>query len=312
MNISKIKLKEVLIEKISEKAQLDKKSSDIIIDHYLTAEMAGIKSHGILKLLWDMNLFVNAVKAKPEILQNKNGELFVNMNGMIGALGIDWLVAQVKKYDLHSIHYQNLLPYGALFSVAYKLIEKTGKSAFILNNTDKFMSTEGGHDLIGTNPFCMALASDPPIIFDMATSKRSMSIAFQAKEQPKSLDNFLPKDTFLDSEKHFTQTPSNVKYVAPFGEYKGYGLGFMIELFTQFMFTQKQSSLLSNTFLSNGIILTMNTSTYDKFEFRKYISNLKDRYPGQIAMNTLIDNLSKKDLEIEENTSKRLGLDSLN
>lgn len=303
------KIKEILKRKILEKASLKDGEIDIIIEHYLIAELAGIKTHGLSKLFWDMNFFPQAIGAVPEILKKDKETLFVNMNGMIGALGVEWMVNELGRSKKRFAHYQNLLPFGALFSVAYKLINSLKFSVVLFNNTDRFMRLKGGRDTVGTNPLCFAFASNPPVIFDMATSKKSMSYAFAMKERGNDRKNTLPKETYLDEKGFFTRDPFRAKYVVPAGNYKGYGLGFMIELFTKFLFPQKTATHSSGKFLCNGAILTIDSSGYDSLEFKKYLLSLSDGYPGDKNMDNLNKSLLRGTINIEDDAIiEKLGL----
>ncbi|SBV93511.1 putative Uncharacterized oxidoreductase YjmC [uncultured delta proteobacterium] len=81
----------------------------------------------------------------------------------------------------------------------------------------------------GTNPVCVVvpMRDEGPFCLDMATSSMSTN----------KLANYRRTDTPLepgwgfDAQGKGTADPHAAKYVGPFGGYKGYGLGMMVEIF---------------------------------------------------------------------------------
>jgi LDH2 family malate/lactate/ureidoglycolate dehydrogenase len=261
-------------------------SKDIIkiTNHYLLAEIAGIKTHGLNKLLWDAKDFKDNYKRKSKKIFFRDNLYSFDMNGMIGALGIEQLCDFIKRSgkNLIGVHFSNLSSYGSLFFSAYNLSLK-GYSSIIFNNTDKFMSLENGKDLLGTNPICLSFACHPPIIFDIATSKKNISYAFDLINNSKVK---APKYTYLDKNKKYTTSPELIKYVVPMAGYKGFGLSLMIELFSGFFIKNRKLST-NKKFLVSGMIFAFKSSCANLKGANNFINNLTERYPGRDSITNL-------------------------
>lgn len=87
----------------------------------------------------------------------------------------------------------------------------------------------GAEPVYGTNPLGVGIpADDIPIVLDIASSKIANADVSVADE----LNEELPENTAISNDGEPTRDPSEAKEGAllPFGEHKGSGLGFIIEL----------------------------------------------------------------------------------
>lgn len=93
------------------------------------------------------------------------------------------------------------------------------------------MAPYGGRSkFFGTNPICMAVPTNDPerqICLDMATSAVPWNRVMNARRENKSLE----PGCALDAAGKPTINPHSVACLLPLGDYKGYGLAFLIDLF---------------------------------------------------------------------------------
>jgi LDH2 family malate/lactate/ureidoglycolate dehydrogenase len=86
----------------------------------------------------------------------------------------------------------------------------------------------GAHPALGTNPIAFGMPSDNgPVVLDMGTSA-FMGTELALRER---LGQLLPEGVAIDSQGQATRDPRAARLGAllPFGGYKGYGLGFIVQ-----------------------------------------------------------------------------------
>lgn len=86
----------------------------------------------------------------------------------------------------------------------------------------------GSRAVLGTNPIAFGMPSDQgPVVLDMGTSA-FMGTELALRER---LGQLLPEGVAIDSEGRPTRDPTAARHGAllPFGGYKGYGLGFIVQ-----------------------------------------------------------------------------------
>lgn len=85
----------------------------------------------------------------------------------------------------------------------------------------------GFNATIGTNPLAYGIPTEGNnLVVDMATSKKDWGHVRQARASGTQL----PEDTFYNSKGEVTLNPDDANSVKAFGEYKGFALGFLIEV----------------------------------------------------------------------------------
>ncbi len=96
-------------------------------------------------------------------------------------------------------------------------------------HTDSLMlSARGKRPFLGTNPisFTFPIEGEEPVCLDMATTQvtfNSVRLAMQNKEK-------LRAGIAVDKDGSPTQDPENVRALLAMGDYKGYALGFVVEV----------------------------------------------------------------------------------
>jgi LDH2 family malate/lactate/ureidoglycolate dehydrogenase len=122
----------------------------------------------------------------------------------------------------HSTHF------GAAAFFALRAARQ-GYAAFAFTNADALVKASGGAEaFFGTNPICFAapIEGEDPFCLDMATSRVSWNkIVNQRRRQEP-----LPIGWACDEAGGPTTDAQRARMLEPSGDYKGYGLGMMIDI----------------------------------------------------------------------------------
>ncbi len=106
---------------------------------------------------------------------------------------------------------------------------RQGLIGLAFTNADSLVKAPGSaRAFFGTNPVCLAapMADEEPFCLDMATSMVSWNRVLNCRR------NGLPLGAgwAYDADGHPTEDPAAARSLAPAGDYKGFGLGMMVEL----------------------------------------------------------------------------------
>lgn len=213
---------------------LTQKEIKIVSEPFFEAELSGKTTHGITRFLL-LDIPIKKRGGSPVIIKDKYNYAHIDAQKELGQISseyaLDILLAKTKEYDNACVAVTNS-DYYAMAGTYARKIALNGYIGIVINNGGPACVTPyGGIDpIFGTNPIAIGIPRkhDPPLILDMATSKRTWGQTNLAKLEGKSLEN----DIFLDKEGNFTTDPYKVKSILPFGGFKGAGLNFMLEILT--------------------------------------------------------------------------------
>jgi LDH2 family malate/lactate/ureidoglycolate dehydrogenase len=106
---------------------------------------------------------------------------------------------------------------------------RRGYAAFAFTNADALVKAHGaGQPFFGTNPICFSapIEGEEPFCLDMATSRVSWNKIMNKRRR----DEPMPAGWACDRDGEPTTDPARAAMLEPTGEYKGYGLGMMIDV----------------------------------------------------------------------------------
>jgi len=152
------------------------------------------------------------------------------------------VVGLAKEHGMGSVAIKNSTHCGA---VAYfgLLAAEQDCIGFAFTNADDLVKASNGRDsFFGTNPICFTapLLDEAPLCHDMATSLVSWNkIRNHCME-----DRAIPDHWAFNKNGDNVTNPHDARSLAPIGDYKGFGLGMMVDVLT---------SLLSNSPISKDI-----------------------------------------------------------
>ena len=238
-----------------------------ITDVLLAADLSGIESHGVQRLIrYHKEITGGLVQtgAKPEIVKETPLSAVIEGNDCMGqVLGVQAMniaIEKAKKVGFGMVTVRNSNHYGIAGYYA-KMAAEQGLIGMCMTNSEAIMvPTFGRQAMIGTNPIAFAMPADPvDFSFDAATT-----VVPRGKlEVYVKRGNGLPMGWALDENGNDSNEPDRVLQniiaktgggILPLGGsgeltsgYKGYGFGMLCEIST---------SILSGGTTSNYIYKT--------------------------------------------------------
>lgn len=226
--------------------------SNQITDVLLDADLSGIESHGIQRLIrYHKEITGGLVKldAKPEVVFETPLSAVIEGNDAMGQLlGVQAMqkaIDKAKEHGFGMVTVRNSNHYG-IAGYYTKMAANQGLMGMSMTNTEAIMvPTFGRQAMLGTNPIAFAMPADPiPYVFDAATT-----VVPRGKlEVYVKRGNGLPIGWALDEKGHDSSDPDRVLTniinktgggILPLGGsgeltsgYKGYGFAMLCEIAT--------------------------------------------------------------------------------
>ena len=207
--------------------------------HLVETNLRGTDSHGVARLPhYVRRLRGGSIRAKPAMcFERRAGALgIVDGDHGLGHLvmrrateeaatlarvsGAGWVAVR------NSSHCGALAPFGLFLA-------EQGMLGLVFTHVDPMVLPYGAtQPFCGTNPICICAPGDSGKTFclDMATSIVPWNVVANAQSEGVPI----PKGWAVDENGIDTTDPSAVRALYPFGEYKGSGLGIMIDLLCAF------------------------------------------------------------------------------
>jgi L-2-hydroxycarboxylate dehydrogenase (NAD+) len=229
----KVKIDEVrtTLEKIITNKGMGQTDAEILADEFLSGELNGKKSHGLAAFPAVMPKLSDELPDM-KILRESDSALYIDANGNFGAIVgrkiTNQLIDKAKNQGVAIAFIRNMKPWLRPGAIA-EYIAAHDMVGFVTNTGGQPMvAPPGGRDpVIGTNPIGIAIPADEqPVVADMATSKRAWGEVRLAKR----FGHDLPPDSFYNKNGQITLNPDEAYSALPFGDYKGFALGLLIEI----------------------------------------------------------------------------------
>ena len=256
-----------ICQRIFKSFGFDEKQSHDITDVLLRADLFGIESHGVQRLVrYDREIGSGWVdtKAVPEICHETPLSAVIDahhaMGQLVGIQAMQLAIDKAKKSGAGFVTVRDSNHYG--IAGYYTLMAaEAGLIGLCMTNTEAIMvPTFGRQAMLGTNPIAVAMPADPyPFSFDAATSvvPRGKLEVYAKRGTP------LPTGWAIDSDGLDTEDPSlvldniinkrggGILPVGGSGEtnsgYKGYGFGMLCEIFTGVLAGGRTSNHVNTT-----------------------------------------------------------------
>ena len=232
-----IKDLENLCHDVLRKAGLDEQ--DIIdgTEHFIENELSGKASHGMVRVIQAVGLFKKyGLPTAPLEWEVDNGNMAViNAHGHLGAhaakIAMLEAIKRGKEHGLALIGVRNYMASTGTMTFYLRRIAEAGLIAIIGCNSGAMVCAPAGRKAcIGTNPIGLAVPGEngQHFIADLATS----SIAYGKILVMKDKGEDVPEGLLIDKDGNPSINPSDAKEgaILPFGDYKGFALGLMIEI----------------------------------------------------------------------------------
>lgn len=229
--------------------------SEEIVDVLLRADLYGIESHGVQRLIRYHNAVKDgdiSPKVVPEIIHETPISAVIDAKAAVGQVvsikAMRLAIEKAKKIGAGFVVTKNSNHYG-IASYYAEMAAQADMIGLSFTNSEAIMvPTNGKRAMIGTNPIAIAMPANPiNFSFDAATTvaPRGKLEVYNKKEQP------LPNGWAVDANGNETSNAAEVLYniihkvgggILPLGgsqevggSHKGYGYGMMTEIFTSIM-----------------------------------------------------------------------------
>lgn len=227
------KLKELQIKTL-ESIDVNSDSIKYLTDSIVETSLRGTDSHGINLLPHYYRAFQSGRLSKePNFQFNHNKATAVldadhAVGHHSGSVAIQEAILKAREHGISAVGVKSSTHFGAAAFFAHQA-SKENMIGFSFTNADAlvkaFNSTEA---FFGTNPICLTapLADEDPLCLDMATSLVSWN---KIKNYRNSGDD-VPSHWAYDGNGESVTNPHDARSLAPIGDYKGFGLGMMVDI----------------------------------------------------------------------------------
>jgi ureidoglycolate dehydrogenase (NAD+) len=194
-----------------------------------------VDSHGI-------NLFphycraaeAGRINSRPHISISRTGPSTAVMDAdhafghHAGALAMEEAVTLARQSGMGAVSVRNSTHFGAAAYFGLMAAERDCLG-FAFTNADALVKAFGAKEaFFGTNPICFTapLQNEGPLCLDMATSLSSWNKINNYRRENRSI----PSHWAFDAEGNGVTDPHAARSLNPAGEYKGFGLGMMVDI----------------------------------------------------------------------------------
>jgi LDH2 family malate/lactate/ureidoglycolate dehydrogenase len=265
--------------------------SKTITDVLLRADLYGIESHGVQRLIRYHNEIDSGlvdVAAKPEIVHETAISVVIDarkaMGQLAGVRGMELAIQKAKASGCGMVTVRNSNHYGIAGYYSGMAAEAELLGISMTNSEAISVPTFGRQAMIGTNPIALAMPADPiPFSYDAATTVVPRGKLEVYNKNGKTL----PDQWALDSEGQPSTNAAEVLHniihklgggIAPLGGagelcggHKGYGLGLIVDVFTAVLSGGMTSNYVNITPGLNGICHYFMAVDYGLFGDKKAI-----------------------------------------
>jgi len=212
----------------------------LVADSLVESNLRGIDSHGIARLPHYLNrIRQGSINPRPQITFSATGAAIGRVDGDhgLGQLVMERAtreaLALAKDAGAGWVAVENSSHCGALAYYGLQ-IARAGMIGFVFTHSDSMVVPHAARKAFcGTNPICLTApgAEGSTLCLDMATSVVPWNTITNA-----AIEGVPIPDTWaVNADGEPTTNPGDVRAVRPSGDYKGSGLGLMIDVLCSFL-----------------------------------------------------------------------------
>jgi len=228
------KLKHIMLDVLL-KLHVNQDSANNLVESITEASLKGIDTHGLaLFPHYEEGFRLGRLNKNPDfkIIKNNGSAKVLDADGAVGhhagRFAMDFCIDMAAKYGTGIVAVKNSSHFGAAnFFTEYAA--KHNMIGFAYTNTNSLVKAHNAVEpFFGTNPICFScpIEGEEPFCLDMATSVISWNYVRNHKVTNKKLQDGLA----YDENGQFTTDPFKARCVRPIGDYKGFGLGMLVEI----------------------------------------------------------------------------------
>jgi len=222
------------------KAGVRRKTAQTVVDALITTSLRGIDSHGIRLLAHYIGAVqIGRINPNPvfRFTHTKSSTgIFDADHGLgivAGISAMDQAIHLAKKTGIGAVSVSHTTHFGAAGIYTIQAA-KQGMIGYASTHVEGIVLPPSGRKpFLGTNAISWSIPceGEQPIVLDMATTmmtgnKFNMYKAAHAK---------MPVGCAADVRGHMTTDPSRATFLTHFGGHKGYGIAFMVEIFSSML-----------------------------------------------------------------------------
>ena len=256
--------------------------ANLISSHLVKSDMCGHYSHGIRRIVQ----YIDSVKAgnikinnKPTIVKKDNNFIKINANFVFGQVAMDYCCKKIikTKKDLCVLSIINAAHVGRLSEYAKKLSNSGYINIIFCSGGGPNVSLYPVNKrLIGTNPISISMPINKKknIVLDFSTSMLAEGKVNLARETKKNLN----MKAIINKKGNYSKVPSdfyNGGSLRAFGDFKGSGLAFMLELLSGMLISNNLSFKKNYKDANNCLIICFKKNKLTHPAFLKNLSEFK-------------------------------------
>lgn len=218
----------------------DHADADLLVDHFVDAEMRGAEGHGVERLRWLAGRPALEPRTQLSLLAREDGMARYDAHGSLGytalAAAIDAELANPPT-GARVVVVGDCFPTGRLGYYAERAARQGLVCLLTATSTARISHPTGGGPLLGTNPLCLAVPGDPePDLIDVSMGR----VTYGAVLKAIAAGETLPEGAAVTVDGDPTTDPKAIETdtagVMPFGDdqaYKGFALALLVEVLCQ-------------------------------------------------------------------------------
>lgn len=264
----------LISQKLLKAAGASDEEAEIVTRFLVNANLAGVDSHGVVP---NLVIYVQGIRsgtiktrAKIEVRAESPSTALIDGNWGFGQMAcskaMEVAIDKAGRTGVGAVGVFNCNHIGRLAEYAQMAVAN-GMIGFITANCEPYVAPYGGRTpVLGTNPLSYAIPSghERAVVVDYATSA-----AAEGKVRAALLrGDQLPPGWIVDSRGYPSTNPADLYEpplpperiklagaLLPFGGYKGYGLGLVVDLLAGVLTGAGSSQDMTSGWLTNGVFM---------------------------------------------------------
>ncbi|WP_338791047.1 Ldh family oxidoreductase [Bernardetia sp. MNP-M8] len=287
---------------VLEKIKVDTLSADSCAESLAEASLKGIDSHGIRLLPHYVDAVLNGrIVTEADIKIECTTPCIAKMDAKhsfaygSGVRAIDKAIDMAHLYGVGIVGVSNSNHMGGLFHYANRAAQKDMVGLVMTSTTPKMSTPNSKKSFFGTNPICVSapMMDEEPFCFDAATT----ILTGNKIKHYKSLNQELPLDAATNIEGKNTIDPNLAYYLKGIGDYKGFGLAMIVDIFSSFLNNMPFASDVSSMYESSPsdkrylghFFMALNISAFDSTEvFKQNLQKLCEQIRNSERVDAMI------------------------